>query len=360
MMGIYKIENLINGKRYIGQSGNIQERWADHKRINERPLEIIKQRYPLYRAFNKYGLDNFSFEIIEECSADELDAKERYWIAYYHTYINDIQCNGYNLTLGGGGNQQITSDEIQTFIDLWEQGMSTGEIAVITEHNTHAIIKYLKLYCPSYSVYEGNRRGQVLNGIAHRKGVNRYDLLGNLIASYSSIKEAESDTQISASTIIRNAKHKTTTCHDSFFFYTSDDVEECLKLHYNLNKLYTPVIQLNMMTNEPIACFVSAKVGAQQFKKETGAKILDCCYGRLKTAYGYKWKFIEYEDIERYNLRELSIQSMDNIKKCYFCEQRSRVSGEVYYGYNCNNDKCCPEYFNLYYCPVCGKRLSLS
>ena len=68
MIGIYKIENLINGKKYIGQSIDIETRWAEHKRINERSLETIKQKYPLYLAFKKYGLENFSFEVLEICS----------------------------------------------------------------------------------------------------------------------------------------------------------------------------------------------------------------------------------------------------------------------------------------------------
>lgn len=48
---------------------------------------------------NKYGIDNFSFEIIEECEKDKLSDREKYWINYY----NSISPNGYNLTEGGDG-----------------------------------------------------------------------------------------------------------------------------------------------------------------------------------------------------------------------------------------------------------------
>ena len=80
MMGIYKIENLINGKVYIGQSVNIKERWNEHKLINSRTSKeaLKKQKYPLYLAFEKYGLDNFSFEVIEECSIEELNEKNNF------------------------------------------------------------------------------------------------------------------------------------------------------------------------------------------------------------------------------------------------------------------------------------------
>ena len=62
MIGIYKIENLLNGKVYIGQSINIEHRIYRHKKnyLNQNRVEFTK---PLYRAFRKYGIDNFSFEV---------------------------------------------------------------------------------------------------------------------------------------------------------------------------------------------------------------------------------------------------------------------------------------------------------
>lgn len=90
MCGIYKITNNINNKCYIGQSINIHRRWNAHKRQ--------KTNSHLCRAFKKYGIENFSFTIIEECSVDELDEKEKYWIRYYDSYRN-----GYNETIGGDG-----------------------------------------------------------------------------------------------------------------------------------------------------------------------------------------------------------------------------------------------------------------
>ncbi len=95
MIGIYKITNSINGKCYIGQSNYIERRFAQHKS----PYE--QQRYsekPLYRAFKKYGIANFTFEILEECKIEELNEKEQYWIKTLQSLTYE---NGYNVTVGG-------------------------------------------------------------------------------------------------------------------------------------------------------------------------------------------------------------------------------------------------------------------
>lgn len=95
VVGIYKITNKINGKSYIGQSNNIIRRISEHKSESYRQHEINKV---LYKAIKKYGIQNFDFDIIEECYVDELDDRERYWIDYFDCYKN-----GYNCTLGGKG-----------------------------------------------------------------------------------------------------------------------------------------------------------------------------------------------------------------------------------------------------------------
>lgn len=96
MIGIYKITNLINGKCYIGQSVNIAKRWSVERRyafIESRP----EYKYPLSCAFRKYGVENFEFEVIEECSRELLNERECYWADYYNSYAP----YGYNLSYCG-------------------------------------------------------------------------------------------------------------------------------------------------------------------------------------------------------------------------------------------------------------------
>lgn len=96
IIGIYKIENLTNGKKYIGQSCDIMKRWADHRWALENDRHTNGH---LQNAWNK-AQGHFDFSVIETCEAEELDAREEYWIAYYRA--NDPAL-GYNLTSGGDG-----------------------------------------------------------------------------------------------------------------------------------------------------------------------------------------------------------------------------------------------------------------
>lgn len=91
---IYKIKNDINNKVYIGQTiRNVQNRWMNHLSRARYPE---KWKFPLYNAMNKYGVEHFSIELIEECKDEDMDERERYWINYYDSYYN-----GYNAALGG-------------------------------------------------------------------------------------------------------------------------------------------------------------------------------------------------------------------------------------------------------------------
>lgn len=93
---IYRIINNINGKSYIGKTyQNIEKRFKEH--IQDSKKERCKNR-PLYRAMNKYGIANFSIELIGCFEENILEEKEIEYIKLYNSYVKD---NGYNATLGG-------------------------------------------------------------------------------------------------------------------------------------------------------------------------------------------------------------------------------------------------------------------
>lgn len=121
--GIYKITNLINGKCYIGQSVDILRRWRNHKETSKNSSKEAYE-YPLYRAFRKYGLENFSFEILEECKKEELDIKETFYINKYNSLDE-----GYNQVLVGQGGTKVTPQEVNLIkYDLIYTTLSSDEI----------------------------------------------------------------------------------------------------------------------------------------------------------------------------------------------------------------------------------------
>ena len=109
---IYKITNKINNKIYIGKTSHssIEERFKEHIRDSR------KTRYekrPLYDAMNKYGVENFSIEQIEQVKNDEIASeREQFWIEKLRTYIGFSDCNGYNATLGGDSKRYYNYTEI--------------------------------------------------------------------------------------------------------------------------------------------------------------------------------------------------------------------------------------------------------
>lgn len=88
--GIYKVTNKVNGKVYIGQSVDIGRRWRQHMTAED---DIY-----FHKAIQKYGVENFIWEVIEQCKKSELDERESYWIEYYDSFNK-----GYNCTRGGDG-----------------------------------------------------------------------------------------------------------------------------------------------------------------------------------------------------------------------------------------------------------------
>lgn len=91
MVGIYTITNIINNKMYIGYSVCVQHRLNTHK------CDLIYNKHDndrLQKSWNKYGENNFKFELLEECENELLASQEHYWATILNTHDPKF---GYNI-----------------------------------------------------------------------------------------------------------------------------------------------------------------------------------------------------------------------------------------------------------------------
>ena len=120
---IYKITNTLNNKIYIGQTiKTVDKRFQQHKNnINKDYFSQIV----LYKAFKKYGIENFICEEIEEVPNELLDEREKYWIEYYNSYFE-----GYNSTLGGRAIKLYNWD-VDDIIEKYQELKSARKVAQV-------------------------------------------------------------------------------------------------------------------------------------------------------------------------------------------------------------------------------------
>ena len=174
---IYKITNQINSKIYIGKTSHktLIQRFQEHVKDSQTKT---KEKRPLYEAFNKYGIENFTIELIEQVENDEIASEREYfWIKKLNSYIGFANSNGYNATLGGDGkrlyNYQLLAKEYQNL----------GTVQAVCE----------KYNCDNATVRQACFENSVIiQSAPNQRKIQRIDNNNNII-EYSSITEAAMD-----------------------------------------------------------------------------------------------------------------------------------------------------------------------
>ena len=170
MAYIYKITNTVNNKSYIGKTEKTDptQRWKEHIKASKR--SYINKR-PLYDAFNKYGIDQFLFEVIEETSTP--NERDIFYIYYYNTYKE-----GYNATLGGDGKSYITNQ--QEIIDYYvKHEPFIKDLAKYFNLDKKTVTKILKQFNIEYDIKA-----------RHSKEILQKDKSGNVLNTFKSAREA--------------------------------------------------------------------------------------------------------------------------------------------------------------------------
>lgn len=230
IQGIYRIYNKLNNKSYIGRSIDIERRWKEHIGTKGSVL--------LHQDIKNFGIENFTFEILELChDKEEMILKEEYWIQFYDSFKN-----GYNQNSGGDNVEQATN---------------------IT-----------------------------------KKNIYQYNLKGEFIKAYDSLSEAERQTGIDNGLISRAAKTNGRT-KDFQWRYEFQDKIAPYKRHMGkaLEKNRGACKKVRQYSKD--LRFIKEFPSIGEASRETGinrSSIGEVCAQKRKTAGGYIWKLAEEGD----------------------------------------------------------------
>lgn len=318
MVGIYKITNQVNGKAYVGLSINIDGRFSRHKSTAFNP-NSPGYEYPLYRAIRKYGLESFSFEIIEECDSSELCEKEIYYIALYDTYYN-----GYNQDKGGNSASHFTKlseDIVDEIIELLKtskensdiigaefgvtgrmiRGINSGEFCHRDDENYpirgSIIEKRQDKFCINCGVkitFDAKGCCPKCSHLAQRRVARPEPLdLANMIKE-KGFSEVGRHFGVDCNSIKKWCKaygipHK---LNDLIIWYDEQvGITEHPKLIETRNNQKASVEQIDLKTGKVIATFDSFSSAASSLGLKKATHISEACRGLQETAYGFKWRY---------------------------------------------------------------------
>lgn len=169
MAYIYCITNQINHKKYIGKTTNsVQERFKQHCRDSKK---VRCNKRPLYSAMNKYGIECFTIEELEEIeNITLLSEREVFWIEKFQTYGK----HGYNATKGGDGKILHSYSKI---IELYSFGYTCKQVSE-------------KLHCDESLVRKVLKANHMKARAGSTKRIDQFDLNGTFIQYFWGGREA--------------------------------------------------------------------------------------------------------------------------------------------------------------------------
>ena len=325
---IYLITNLINNKKYVGQTiqGREARRWQEHF------IFCVNYNKPLYNAIKKYGAENFEFKVIEsDIPEDIIDEQEKYYIKYYNTFYLNGQ--GYNMTEGGQGihgyvhteatKQRIKESNLTTWQlikkedpERYKQLCLNRSIAnkgkpKSAEHKaklSELASKRIGEKNSFFGKHFSEESKELLREAKAQKlsPINAYELqTGKLWKTFRFATEAvqELNLQASANTrILLVCKEQKGHAYGYIWRYKTDcDLSELpLEVYERENKTprAKPILQYDL-ENKLLAEFKSAAEASRQLEpdlakqRKVAKSISSVCNGKAKTYRKFIWKFKE-------------------------------------------------------------------
>ena len=257
MNTIYCFTNLINNKKYIGSTISDPNRRYNQHIYNATHENTHQYNYPLYQAIRKYGLENFTFDILlqKDCTEEEIRKIEHDYIIKYNT----ISPNGYNQTLD-------------------------------TLHPINSVESYKK-------ISETKRE--------NAKNVAEVDEQNNILFIYRSIADCAETTGLDPKKIAAVCRGENKTTQGKIFYWIDDNDNLIIPKHgtkqfmnYKGAKGTTQkqitnrkVAKLDLKTKEILMTYDSIALAARENNCDNSG-ISKVCRGTRKHCGGYGWKYI--------------------------------------------------------------------
>lgn len=300
---IYKHQNTINGKVYIGQTKQLPlNRWK-----NGLGYTTDNHCSVFSKAIRKYGWKNFKSEIVEDniSSQEEANIREQYWISYYRSYIGFPNSNGYNMTLGGDSGEHLGYAVFQIdkkTLEILNEFPSTSEASRYfgdNEGNASQIRRCCdgeKYSCKGFFWCYKNKYSKDWKPKDNKlvSSVLQIDDNLNVMRRFDSITQAVNELGFSGGSIVSCCMRKQRKANGFYWCYTKDYSDD-----------WKPTTT-TFKRNEKIYCFETNTIyeNANNAHMKTGAnagKILRCCNKKEKGTSGLHFCFAE--DMQTYELK---------------------------------------------------------
>lgn len=284
---IYKITNRVNDHFYIGQT--VQD---PQKRFNQHCWDAFHRGSSavLHRAIRKYGAENFSWEVLEECPDAQLSERERHYIQSLNALYSS---DGYNMTEGGnaGAPLQLDWDRLK---ELWEEGLDVPDIAQRMNLSTSQVQRGLQRQVPDYSPSKSRSRSSLKYHAKIepylRKAVDMYDIYGYYLRSFASLREAAKATDSTESGISKCLSGKAFSTQKMYRWAHAGQPLQDVAL--------SGVKQVTCLTRE--GRYVCSFPSGGHAARWCSAKLCQTCTSNaidsassegshVSTAYGFKW-----------------------------------------------------------------------
>lgn len=294
---IYKIENKINHKIYIGQTTRtVLSRWKEH--ISQ-AKDINKPHHYFHNAINKYGEENFIVKEIDSCdNKEELNAKEIYYISIYNS--NNPKY-GYNLTKGGEGGYtsevcqlDLNGKLLKTYPSIAQASRETGcshsSICGCCTGTYNQSLSYQ--WC-----YKKDLKERINQPAIKKKQTNipviQLTKNGDFVKLWYTIKEAQDYYNISNGKISAVCRGKRITTAGYKWKYLFPQQQEKTTAHY----FSRPVNQFSK-DGRFIKKFNSVNEASLSIGQQKGGHISEVCKGKRAFCGGYKWEYADEEKSE--------------------------------------------------------------